>query len=164
MVKQDSGIELKSKAHYKTFGKFMINMDLLMANELLVKYVSYAPVYKIKRTQISTYFTDFLSDLLDNGTINVDLYKKLTFKDNRIFENLIVRAKLANQLGYHKIEQKFDEEQLKTRFEIIRGEIVAGHSNAELIEELIFVIKELFKIGKISDNDKNDLLQELNGL
>jgi hypothetical protein len=164
MVKQDSGIELKSKAHYKTFGKFMINMDLLHANELLVKYVSYAPVYKIKRTQISTYFTDFLSDLLDNGTINVDLYKKLTFKDNRIFENLIIRAKLANQLGYHKIEQKFDEEQLKTRFEIIRGEIVAGHSNAELIEELIFVIKELFKIGKISDNDKNDLLKELKGL
>jgi hypothetical protein len=164
MVKNDSGIELKSKAHYKTFGKFMINMDLLHANELLVKYVSYAPVYKIKRTQISTYFTDFLSDLLDNGTINVDLYKKLTFKDNRIFENLIVRAKLANQLGYHKIEQKFDEEQLKTRFEIIRGEIVAGHSNAELIEELIFVIKELFKIGKISDNDKQELLKELNGL
>ncbi len=162
MVKNDSGIELKSKAHYKTFGKFMVNMNLLHANELLVKYVSYAPVYKIKRTPISSYFTDFLVDLLDTGMINVDLYKKLTFKDNRIFENLVVRAKLANQLGYHKIEQKFDENNLTQRFEVLRGEIIAGNSNAELIEELKFVIKELNKIGKISDIDRDDLLNELN--
>ena len=162
MVKNDSGIELKSKAHYKTFGKFMINMDLLHANELLVKYVSYAPVYKIKRSPISTYFTDFLCDLLDTGTINVELYKKLTFKDNRIFDNLVVRAKLANQLGYHKIEQKFDEEHLKTRFEVLRGEILAGNDNTELFDELKFVINELSNKGKISNTDRDELLNELN--
>ena len=160
----DNGIELKSKAHYRTFGKFIVNMDLLHGGTLLVKYISYAPVYKVKRTAISKYFCDFLCDLLDTGVINVDKYKKLTFKDNQIFDNLVVRAKLANQLGYHEIEKTLDEEQLKVRFEILRGEILACNSNAELVEELSHVINELFKINKISKEDKDELLTELKSL
>ena len=160
----DNGIELKSKAHYRTFGKFIINMDLLHGGELLVKYISYAPVYKIKRAPITKYFCDFVCDLLDTGVINVEKYKKLTFKDDQIFDNLIVRSKLANQLGYHEIEKKLSDDELKTRFEILRGEILAHNSNAELVEELIHVINELFKIDKISEKDKNELLTELKGL
>ena len=160
----DNGIELKSKAHYRTFGKFIINMDLLHGGELLVKYISYAPVYKIKRTGISGYFCDFLCDLLDTGVINIDKFKKLTYKDNRIFDNLVVRAKLANQLGYHKIEQKLDEDELKIRFEILRGELTAGNNNRELVEELNHVIDELYKIGKIKEEDKIELLAELKTL
>ena len=139
-------------------------MDLLHGGELLVKYISYAPVYKIKRTGISSYFCDFLCDLLDTGVINIDKFKKLTYKDNRIFDNLVVRAKLANQLGYHKIEQKLDENELKIRFEILRGELTAGNNNRELVDELNHVIDELYKIGKIKEEDKIELLAELKTL
>jgi hypothetical protein len=161
----DGGVDLKSKAHYKTFGKFIVNMDLLHANELLVKYAnSYAPVYKVKRVRISKYFCDFLCDLLNTGKINIDLFKKLTYKDDQIFENLIIRAKLAVQLGYDKIDRKLDEEQLKLRFEILRGEIMNNNNNEELLDELIFVIHELFKLGKIAEIDRDELLKELSGL
>jgi hypothetical protein len=163
MVKHiDSGIDLKSKAHYKTFGKFIINMNLLHGGTLLVKYESYAPVYKIKRTTVSTFFVDFLANLLDTGVINLELFKKLTFRDNKIFENLITRAKLANQLGYYKIEKKLDEDQLKVRFEVLRGQLLIGNDNEDIIEELIHIINELFKINKISEQDKNDLINSLN--
>jgi ribosomal protein S3 len=90
------------------------------------------------------------------------LFKKLTFRDNNIFENLITRAKLVNQLGYHKIEKKLDEDQLKVRFEVLRGQLLIGNDNADIIEELIHIINELFKINKISEQDKNDLINSLN--
>lgn len=161
----DNGIDLKSKAHYKSFGKFIINMELLHAGQLLVKYAnSYAPVYKVKRCLISKYFRDFMLDLLNTSVINIDLFKKLTFKDDQIFENLIIRAKLAIQLGYDKIERKLDEEQLKKRFEVLRGEVLNSNNNEELIDELTYVIHELFKIGKIAEIDRDDLLRELSGL
>ena len=161
----DNGIDLKSKAHYKTFGKFIVNMDLLHANELLVKYAnSYAPVYKVKRCKITKYFCDFMVDLLNTSVINIDLFKKLTYKDDQIFENLIIRAKLVNQLGYDKIDRKLDEEQLKLRFEVLRGEVLNNNNNNELIDELTYVIHELFKIGKIAEADRDDLLRELAGL
>ena len=165
MVKNvDEGVSLKSKAHYKTFGKFIINMELLNSGILLVKYASYAPVYKVKRTHVSSFFVDFLNNLLETGVIHLDLFKKLTFRDNKIFENLIQRAKLDIQLGYHKIEKKLSEDELKTRFEILRGEILAQNDNEELVEELIHVINELYKIDKISEKDKTELLIELKAL
>ena len=165
MVKNvDEGVSLKSKAHYKTFGKFIINMELLNSGILLVKYASYAPVYKVKRTHVSSFFVDVLNNLLETGVIHLDLFKKLTFRDNTIFENLIKRATLDIQLGYHKIEKKLSEDELKTRFEILRGEILAQNDNEELVEELIDVINELFKIDKISEKDKTELLIELKAL
>ena len=74
----DNGIDFKSQAHYKSFGKFIINMELLHAGQLLVKYAnSYAPVYKVKRCSISKYFRDFMLDLLNTSVINIDLFKKI---------------------------------------------------------------------------------------
>jgi hypothetical protein len=63
--KPKGGIELK-QANYMQLGKFMINMKLIDSNELLIKYLSYAPVYKLKRIKViilKSYYLIYLIQL-----------------------------------------------------------------------------------------------------
>jgi antitoxin component YwqK of YwqJK toxin-antitoxin module len=51
-------------------------MTMLHNNELLVKYLSYAPVYKIKRRKVSDNFRDIILNLFDTNEMNYQLGKK----------------------------------------------------------------------------------------
>jgi hypothetical protein len=158
-----AGIECKNKAHYKTFGKFIINCDLLVNDYiLLVKYSgSYAPVPSLKRTTIGDALQKAILELLDSSKINYDLLKDCNHHDRQVFERLITRAGLHKQLDYDKNLCKMNENGLKLRFEILRGEILADNNNQEIVDELIYIINELMEIKVISASDGKDLLEEL---
>lgn len=158
-----AGIECKNKAHYKTFGKFIINCDLLVHNNiLLVKYSgSYAPVPSLKRTTIGNELQKAILELLDSSKINYDLLKDCNHHDRQVFERLIKRAGLDKQLEYDKNLCKMNETGLKLRFEVLRGEILASNNNQEIVDELVYVIKELMELSVISPTDGKDLVEEL---
>ncbi len=158
-----AGIECKNKAHYKTFGKFIINCDLLVHdNILLVKYSgSYAPVPSLKRTKIGDDLQKAILELLDSSKINYDLLKDCSHNDRQVFERLIKRAGLDKQLEYDKNLCKMNETGLKLRFEVLRGQILAGNNNEEIVNELKYVIKELMECKVISLSDGEELIQEL---
>ena len=157
------GIVCKNLAHYKTFGKFILNMDLLVHNNiLLVKYSgSYAPVPTLKRTKIGDDLKNTILELLDNSKVNYELLKECSHHDRQTFEKLIIRAGLHKQLNYDQNLSKMNETGLKLRFEVLRGEILAGNNNQEIVDELLFVIKELTELRVISESDCMDLLNEL---
>ena len=54
-----------------------------------------------------------------------------------------------------------NENGLKLRFEVLRGEILADNNNQEIVDELLYVIKELMELKIISPSDGKDLIQEL---
>ena len=156
------GIECKNKAHYKTFGRFIINMDLLDDNILLVKYSgSYAPVPSLKRTKIGDDLKNAILELLDCSKINYDLLKDCSHHDRQVFERLIKRAGLDKQLEYDKNLCKMNETGLKLRFEVLRGEVLSGNNNQEIVDELLYVIKELMELKVISASDGKELSEEL---
>ena len=53
MVKIDKGVEIKSKAKWRTFGKFIINIVDLDDFVLNVRYLSGSQVPKFKKHDIS---------------------------------------------------------------------------------------------------------------
>jgi hypothetical protein len=158
-----AGIECKNKAHYKVFGKFIINCDLLVhENILLVKYSgSYAPVPSLKRTKIDDSLKKVILELLDSSKINYDLLKDCTHNEREIFDKLITRAGLHKQLDWDKNLCKLNETGLKLRFQVLQGELLSGNNNQEIVNELLYVIKELMSINIISENDGKELIQEL---
>ena len=161
--KPDTGIICNTSSHYKIFGKFMVNMNLLSDGILLVKYTkSYAPVPPLKRTVISKQFTIFLTDLLNNNEINYHMLIACTQKDKAIFDNLVIRAGVNRQLDYNKDNvTKENESELKIKFQILQGEMIAGNNSEEIIHELKYVISELVQLKVISLKDSEELIAEL---
>ena len=157
-LKQKSFIEER----YIQFGKFIINHFKLDENILLIKYpTSLAPVAKIKRTVISDDFKRLLIDLLDTNVINIDLQKKLNDAEVTIFELLLRMAGLKQHLNYKKQTRGIDD--YVHRFNILRGELVAGNDSRLLKDELTSIIQLLSNkaINKISDDVATELIDIL---
>ena len=149
------------KARYSDFGKFVINHYQLKTNILLVKYSkSHAPVPKIKGTIISNDFKNLITDLLKNESINEELQNKLKDHEIDLFDLLINISGLANQLNYKRIETSVHD--IINKFEVLRGELVAGNNSDILKNDLANVITLLnVKYNKISDSDAIELLDIL---
>jgi hypothetical protein len=81
MVKVDDGIDIISRAKWKTFGKFIINHNELDNQKFKIRYLSGSQVPKLSNTTVSNEFSSLLSHLLDTKQINYELIKQLTDKE-----------------------------------------------------------------------------------
>ena len=149
---------------YLRFGKFDLNHYKLNENILLVKYPkSRGPVAKIKATPITDTFKNLMHDLIDTQTINTVIQKRLEESEMDLFELLIKKSGLESQLKYKRV--KMDSDTLIHRFEILRGQLLAGQNSRIMKDEFIKVIKLLSSseyLNKISAEDANDLISILN--
>jgi hypothetical protein len=157
--KHAGGIEAK-QVNYMQLGKFMINIKQLDNNDLLIKYLSYAPVYKLKRQKVSDDFKELLLNLFATNEINYELGKKMSITEKELLNDLIVRAGL-------KIDLKFDKKKLQEKisdiveeFKILQGEILAGNNNSELIDNIKVVIEKLVYHQKLSKEEAMEILEE----
>lgn len=145
---------------YKRFGIFIINHYKLEDNILLIKYPnSFAPVPKLRSTKISNEFKNLLINMLDTGSINVELQKKIRINEIDIFDTLMKLSQLKDPLNYKRIEQSL--ENTIHRFYILRSELFAGNDSEILKAELINVINVLNSKGKIGDEDATELISIL---
>ena len=145
---------------YIRFGKFDLNHYKLNQNILLIKYPqSRGPVAKIRSTKISNAFKTLLHDLLDTQVINKSVQKKLNTDEMDLFELLITKSGLDEQLEYER--QKMDVDDHIHRFELLRDQLVAGNNSRVLKDQLIEVIGILNSTEynkKISDEDAAELI------
>lgn len=162
MVKIDDGIEIISRAKWKTFGKFIINYNELDNQKLKIRYISGSQVPKMKNTTISNEFSSLLSHLLDTKQINYELIKQLSDKEKTLFNNLMDLSGLKKQLNYKTQKLEVSVKDLKTRYNILYGEIEAGNNSKEVIDELKIVINKLVEKKGLSITDANDMIAELN--
>ena len=73
----------------------------------------------------------------------------------------MTKTKLKYELKFDPKKMDLDESDLIDKFNIIKGEIIAGNDNAELLEEAQLIIKKLITIGKIDSDVGDDIINEL---
>jgi len=71
------------------------------------------------------------------------------------------KCKLYEVLKYDENKVSFSNDELVERFNIIKGEIIAGNNNSNLLIELKKLMLDLVKINKITKSDMDDVLLEL---
>jgi hypothetical protein len=162
MVKVDDGIDIISRAKWKTFGKFIINHNELDNQKFKIRYLSGSQVPKLSNTTVSNEFSSLLSHLLDTKQINYELIKQLTDKEKTLFNNLMDLSGLKKQLNYKIQKTEPSLTDYKKRYNILHGEIEAGNNNKEVIEELKTVINKLVEKKGLSVSDANEMIKELN--
>ncbi len=160
MVKIAEGLKIK-KETYKEFGKFMISLKFLEQNLLIVKYLSYAPVPSIRRTKISPSLAMVISFLLDTGTINYQLAQELSIKEKDLLTRLITKAGLISQLKFDPKKLEDDINDIIKKFYVLQGEVKAGNNNPDIIEQIRVIIDKLVHMGKISSEDRDEILKDL---
>jgi len=163
-IKVGSGISVKQTPNYKTFGKYVIHLGHLAdRNVANFKYPSLGSIPHIKPLTISEEYKEFILDTLDNGRPNERLLKNLSMEEQKHFEKVCLGAGL---LDTFKIKRGNTEEEKKAvdRFNVLRGEVLAGNNNEKVIKELKLLIIKLMNDGKLNKNEATNMLIELSVL
>lgn len=150
----------KKDEQHVEFGKYLINLDaLIKRHKLLVKYPSKVNVMNFRQNQIvSPKFVNVLSDYLKTRILDRELYNELDDKEQQLLTQ-VARLSEAN-LGISTKYSSMERELLK-RFNLLRGEILAGNNNPEIFRELKNMVLKLSHENIISKKERDSLLYDL---
>jgi hypothetical protein len=162
-LKVGRGLSVKAEPTFIEYGKYVIHMPMLMHNDLLnLKYKSLGPIPRYKHhIAVSDIFKEFLLDVLASGKPNTRLFSQLEIDEKKLFEDMSIGAGVWDIFNLKKTTTDIDAEESK-RFEILRGEVVAGNNNPKLIIELRKLVLKFMNTGKIRKNEGLNLLMQLN--
>ena len=160
-LKVGKGLSVKQTPSYREYGKYAIHIPQLEQQDILnVKYKSLGQIPKFKPIPVSDVFRDFILDLLENGKPNARVYTQIAPEERKFFEEMSIGAGVWNGLGLKRTTTSTDEEENK-RFEILRGEYMAGNNNPKVISELRKLVVKMMNDGRIRKNQGVELLMEL---
>jgi hypothetical protein len=155
------GIEYEPEPTYKEFGKYVIHMPNLKERDILnVKFKSLGRIPKYKPISISEVLKEVILDLVNTGKINHRIYSQVPMEEKKLFENISHGAGILHKLGIDKVvspQEKHDVD----RFNILRGELMAGNNSIALEKELRKLVVKFMNDGRISRSDGLNLLMEL---
>jgi len=160
-MKVGKGLAVKETPSYREYGKYAIHIPQLEQHDILnVKYKSLGQVPKFKPIAVSDIFRDFILDLLENGKPNSRVYSQISPEERKYFEEMSIGAGVWNGLGLKRTTTSSDEEEAR-RFELLKGELMAGNDNPKVVSELRRLVVKMMSDGRIRKSQGIDLLMEL---
>lgn len=154
------GYGLRKKKTLKTHeqqlvgGKYFINRKKLSANVLEIRYTKNRHLIPIKSQIVGKSLRSIIEEIIDNNNLDKQKYEKLT----KIEQNLL--RSLLPYLG-RDIDDVDDDEAFYDRFDVIRGELLAGNDNKMLKREAKQYLMHALNTGKISRTHFNQMLIDL---
>jgi hypothetical protein len=152
---------VKNRKNYIEFGKFILQQKFLLDNYIYLRYKSYAPS-KIKKTKISDELKELFLFIIDTQKIDYDLIKILPQEEIELFNKIMDLSGLTVTFKYNKSKSIMNEKEIMDRFTLIQAQLDANNNNDKLIKEARVIIKQLYNLNKVSKNDYDELMEELN--
>ena len=159
----DLAIKIKFRKKYNNpikwglFGNFRINLTNLIKNILTVQYAyNKHNVNQIPSTMISEDLKNIILDILDSDKFSETVIKYLSKDEKKLLFKLLKYSGLYENLNIKTLF--FDDKEDLNRFEIVKGEIIAGNDNDNLKKELRRYIFDFMKEGRIPKNEAQNLL------
>jgi hypothetical protein len=165
---QGSGIQgcgvavgIKPTNHYCDFGDYLLHTSKLDDdNIVLLKTKSKRKITDLPAKKVSRGLGMCIHTLVHGGSIDPKNIARLSDDEKEYLNKIVRRAKINNQVKV-PLPSKAKKEAEYERFEILRGQIIAGNDSKELISEFKRLLLKFKKDGIIPTNQANDIMQEL---
>ena len=127
---------------------------------LNVKYKSLGRIPQFKPVPVSDIFKEYVVDVLESGKHNQRHYEQVPIEERKMWEKIVSGAGLGNTLKIKKTISNNDKDDME-RFEMLKGQYLAGNNNVSVIRELRRFVVKFLSEGKLKRNQALDLLLEL---
>ena len=152
----------KQKAN---FGNYVIESKPLEKGFLFVRYPSGATLPRFPKQAISSKLQLILNYIIHEGRFNEKDYNDLDEFEKKVFDDLLIQSK-ADKKGsvklykHTKYNDKERDDDIK-RFNILKGELIAGNDSPNIIKELKVLILKMADSKTISKTDFNKITYQL---
>jgi len=153
---QIEGSGTASDLKYKRVGTKFIRVKDLYENKLKLVYPNRSGVTPIRT--ITPALSNLIKELVFDKNINQQSFENLTIDDQRLFHDIIKAAHLQYTFKTPLVEPR---ERLQAEFDKLRGELMLGNDNPDLIKELKTLSIDLYTQKLLSDTEFKEILSSL---
>jgi len=144
---------------YKPFGKYLINHHKLGDGILMVHRPSGVPIKDLPTQKVSPNVVYFLKSLLGGITPHEDVIRGMGLKEKEHLHHIVRTCRIENcpDLAPNKDADSKEND----RFDILKGEIIAGNDNKALIKEFKLMLMKMLQAGRIPRREAHEILVDL---
>jgi hypothetical protein len=146
---------------YTPFGRYVIHKFDLEGGKLNMKTPKGGVVKELPSQKISMGLVRVLKTIGKGSLPSFDEIKGLAEGDKETLHKVITHSRLNDKVSVPTPQSKTDEEKLADRFDILKGEIVAGNDNRALVKEFKVLLMKLLNAGRVPRKEAHDILTDL---
>jgi len=148
------------KPRFIPLGKYIINKKRLDDNVVSVKTRMGGQLANFKSTRVSSKLGNVIRTILGNGIPSFNDIDDLDKDEKEYLYKLAKSSDILDRLNIPAPNRKEQEKEIN-EFEIMRGEIMSGNDNIQLIKKFKIALLKLIKKGLIPKSQSNEILLEL---
>lgn len=145
------------------FGNYVLNLNALRKGSLHVRYPSGANISNFPKTLISSSLQKILNNIVYEDSFDEDDYDNLDEVEQKLFDDLITRCRIDRKnnvaLYNHKKYNSDKRDNDVKRFNLLKGEILAGNDNPELVKELKGLVFKLMCENVLTRHEYNKIME-----
>jgi hypothetical protein len=156
-----SGIAPVEEPTHIEFGKHLLHANNLRKGVLSLHHKGGGRVASIPVQKISEDLRDFIVDILQRKSASQKDFGRLPIHEQKLFEKFSTGAGVFHSLGLKSPHDDDDKKKLE-RFEVLRGEWMAGNNSHELVRELRKLVIHFMEEGRLTKGQARELLLNIN--
>jgi hypothetical protein len=159
-IRIGKGVDYEAEPSYRQLGKYVVNMPQLKNRDILnVKFRSLGRIPQLKPIPISEVTKEFVLELLNTGKASQRIFDQIPLEEKKYLEKTFVGAGIIETLKLKRVISEADQKE-NERFELLKGEYLAGNNSAALLKELRKLVVKFMNEGRIGKHDGTNLLIE----
>lgn len=143
---------------FAKFGRYMIDKQKLKDGQCVIRFTSGACIHKIPARRVGKEVQNVLGKIAGGQLPNFEDINALSQDDRRYLYNIQKQAKMEG--GIPSPDKDAEQKEME-EFEKMRGQILAGNDNKELVKKFKMTLLKYAKDGRLPRREVNEILVEM---
>lgn len=154
------GLAYEPAPTFVPFGKYIVNPSKLSSGLFDMRTLNGGVIKKYPSRKLSPALTKILNRIIGGRLPDSYDVEEMELDDQEFLFNLANDAKINDRLKIPTPKRSKEDEE-ENRFEILKGQIVAGNDSKELVKEFKRMLVKFSNEGRINKNEAREILLDL---
>ena len=152
--------KLDPMSEFIPFGKYLLSLKNLQKNKFMLRTKSKNPVLSFKTIVLTRRTKAIVQNLLRQNPISFEDIDALNEEEKEQIGTIVSKTEITDRLKIPNTRRSKLESKLN-KFQVLKGSIIAGGDNREMLRDFRMLLVELNAEGYISKKETSDILLHL---
>lgn len=152
--------KLNPMSEYVEFGKYLLSLKQLSKGRFMLRTKSRNPILSFKTIVLTRRTKAIVQKLLQDLDVTFDEIDSLSEDEKNDIDTIVSVTEINTRLRVPNTRRSKLEQKLN-KFNVLRGSIIAGNNNENLLREFRMLLVELNGEGYVSKKETSDILLQM---
>ena len=152
--------KLDPMSEFIPFGRYLLSLKQLQKNRFLLRTKSKNPVLSFKTILLTKKTKAIVQNLLRQNPISYEDIDALDQEEKEQIDTIVSKTEITDRLKIPNTKKTRLERDLH-KFNVLRGSIISGGDNIEMLRDFRKLLLSLSNSGYISKKETGDVLLEM---